>query len=157
MEEAPFTLHVNGQDRAVRADPATPLLYVLRNQLGLNGPKFGCGMQQCGACLVLLDGFAYPSCQLPVHRVGGVSVTTLEGLTRPDGSLHPVQQALVELQAAQCGFCLNGVAIAAAGLLRQYPKPDEQTIRNGLFRVLCRCGTHERYIRAVQRAAELIG
>lgn len=157
MEEADFTLHVNGRTHQLRLDPATPLLYVLRNQLGLNGPKFGCGMQQCGACMVLVDGFAHPSCQLSLRRVGPAPITTLEGLTRPDGTLHPVQQALVELQAAQCGYCLNGVAMCAAGLLRQYPRPDEQTIRNALFRVLCRCGTHERYIRAVQRAAELGG
>ena len=157
MEETDFTLHVNGRAHQLRLDPATPLLYVLRNQLGLNGPKFGCGMQQCGACMVLVDGFAHPSCQLSVGRVGPAPITTLEGLTRPDGALHPVQQALVEVQAAQCGYCLNGVAMCAAGLLRQYARPDEQTIRNALFRVLCRCGTHERYIRAVQRAAELGG
>ncbi|SHK69189.1 (2Fe-2S)-binding protein [Hymenobacter psychrotolerans] len=152
--EADLTLLVNGQQHILRLDPETPLLYVLRNNLGLNGPKFGCGLQQCGACMVLLDHIAWPSCQLPVRQTtGGVAITTLEGLTRPDGTLHPVQAAFVQEQAAQCGFCLNGMIISAVSLLKQYPQPSEEAIRNGLFRVLCRCSVHTRAIRAVQRAA----
>jgi nicotinate dehydrogenase subunit A len=152
--DANLTLLVNGKQQTLRLDPATPLLYVLRNDLGLNGPKFGCGLQQCGACMVLLDDVAWPSCQLPVHQVtGGVAITTLEGLAAPDGTLHPVQAAFVQEQAAQCGYCLNGMVISAVSLLRQYPKPDEAAIRNGLFRVLCRCSVQARAIKAVQRAA----
>jgi nicotinate dehydrogenase subunit A len=154
--EADLTLHVNGQAHAVRVDPATPLLYVLRNQLALNGPKFGCGLQQCGACMVVLDGnLAWPSCQLPVAEVQHMTVTTLEGLTRPDGSLHPLQQAFIDEQVPQCGFCLNGMVMAAAALLKQDPKPNEEEIRNSLYRVLCRCSVHSRAIRAIKRASEM--
>jgi nicotinate dehydrogenase subunit A len=154
--EADVTLNVNGQPHTVRVDPATPLLYVLRNQLALNGPKFGCGLQQCGACMVVLDGnLAWPSCQLPVAEVQDKTITTLEGLTRPDGSLHPLQQAFIDEQVPQCGYCLNGMMMAAAALLKQDPKPNEEEIRNSLYRVLCRCSVHSRAIRAIKRASEM--
>lgn len=145
-------LQVNGKKMAVQADPATPLLYVLRNQLQLNGPKFGCGLQQCGACMVLLNGKAQPSCMIPVSAVKKQTIVTLEGLTK-DNSLHPVQEAFVQEQAAQCGYCLNGMVISAVALLAENPKPDDAAIREGLERSLCRCGTQSRIIRAVKRAA----
>lgn len=145
-------LQVNGKKLAVQADPATPLLYVLRNQLQLNGPKFGCGLQQCGACMVLLNGKAQPSCMIPVSAVKEQTIVTLEGLTK-DNRLHPVQEAFVQEQAAQCGYCLNGMVISAVALLAENPKPDDATIREGLERSLCRCGTQSRIIRAVKRAA----
>ncbi|OUJ71823.1 (2Fe-2S)-binding protein [Hymenobacter crusticola] len=154
--EADLTLHVNGQPHAVRVDPATPLLYVLRNQLALNGPKFGCGLQQCGACMVVLNGnLAWPSCQLPVSEVLHMTVTTLEGLTRPDGSLHPLQQAFIDEQVPQCGYCLNGMVMCGAALLAQDAKPNEEEIRNSLYRVLCRCSVHSRAIKAIKRASEV--
>ncbi|GGF06466.1 (2Fe-2S)-binding protein [Hymenobacter cavernae] len=154
--EADLTLHVNGQPHTVRVDPTTPLLYVLRNQLALNGPKFGCGLQQCGACMVVLNGnLAWPSCQLPVSEVLHTTITTLEGLTRPDGSLHPLQQAFIDEQVPQCGYCLNGMVMAAAALLQQHPKPNEEEIRNSLYRVLCRCSVHSRAIKAIKRASEM--
>jgi nicotinate dehydrogenase subunit A len=145
-------LQVNGKKLAVQADPATPLLYVLRNQLQLNGPKFGCGLQQCGACMVLLNGKAQPSCMIPVSAVKEQTIVTLEGLTK-DNRLHPVQEAFVQEQAAQCGYCLNGMVISAVALLAENPKPDDAAIREGLERSLCRCGTQSRIIRAVKRAA----
>lgn len=152
--EADITLRVNGQAHTVRVDPATPLLYVLRNQLALNGPKFGCGLQQCGSCMVVLDGnAAWPSCQLPIAEAQQYTITTLEGLARPDGTLHPVQQAFVDEQVPQCGFCLNGMVMCGAALLVQNPNPDEEEIRNSLYRVLCRCSVHTRAIRAIRRAA----
>jgi nicotinate dehydrogenase subunit A len=152
--EKDITLHVNGKKQTVRIDPATPLLYVLRNQLELNGPKYGCGIEVCGACMVLMEGEATPSCRIPVESVEGRKITTLEGLTRPDGSLHPVQRAFVKEQAAQCGYCLNGMVIASVALLQNNKKPDEAAIRAGLDRNLCRCGTHTRMIKAVQTAAK---
>jgi nicotinate dehydrogenase subunit A len=145
-------LQVNGKKQAVQADPATPLLYVLRNQLQLNGPKFGCGLQQCGACMVLLNGKAQPSCMIPVSAVKEQTIVTLEGLAK-DNRLHPVQEAFVQEQAAQCGYCLNGMVISAVALLAENPKPDDAAIREGLERSLCRCGTQSRIIRAVKRAA----
>jgi nicotinate dehydrogenase subunit A len=145
-------LQVNGKKLAVQADPATPLLYVLRNQLQLNGPKFGCGLQQCGACMVLLNGKAQPSCMIPVSAVKEQTIVTLEGLAK-DNRLHPVQEAFVQEQAAQCGYCLNGMVISAVALLAENPKPDDAAIREGLERSLCRCGTQSRIIRAVKRAA----
>ncbi|HEX5554420.1 MAG TPA: (2Fe-2S)-binding protein [Chitinophagaceae bacterium] len=147
-------LQVNGERRTVDIDPATPLLYVLRNQLQLNGPKYGCGLQQCGACMVLLDGKAEFSCMTPVEAVKDQSITTLEGLTRPDGTLHPVQDAFVKEQAAQCGFCLNGMVISSVSLLQENPSPDDTAIRAGMQRALCRCGSQARIIRAVKRAAK---
>lgn len=149
-----FHLNVNGKKQAVLADPATPLLYVLRNQLMLNGPKYGCGLQQCGACMILLAGKAQPSCMLPISAIKDQPIITLEGLTRKDNSLHPVQEAFVQEQAAQCGYCLNGMVISAVALLAENPKPDDAAIRAGLERSLCRCGTQSRIIKAVKRAAE---
>jgi nicotinate dehydrogenase subunit A len=146
---ATIDLNVNGKKHTVEADPATPLLYVLRNQLALNGPKYGCGLQQCGACMVLLDGKAQPSCMIPVQAVKSNNITTLEGL----GGTHPVQEAFVHEQAAQCGYCLNGMVMSAVSLLRENPHPDDAAIRKGMHQALCRCGTQARIIRAVKRAA----
>lgn len=153
MMKVKLTLEVNRKRHTVEVDPATPLLYVLRNNLQLNGPKYGCGLEQCGACMVLLDGKAAPSCLLPVGTVKNQSVVTLEGLTLPNGKLHPVQRAFVEQQAAQCGYCLNGMVIAATALLSQDKQPNETAIRQGMERVLCRCGTHSRILRAIRQAA----
>jgi nicotinate dehydrogenase subunit A len=150
---ARFDLFVNGKKRTIQADPSTPLLYVLRNQLGLNGPKYGCGIQQCGACMVLLDGKAQPSCMLPVESASNIHITTLEGLVPADQSLHPVQEAFVQEQAAQCGYCLNGMILSAVSLLQESPHPDHAAICAGMQRALCRCGTQARIIRAVHRAA----
>src|SRR5580700_11459243 len=149
--EAGFRLTVNGAERSVTCEPDTPLLDVLRHDLGLAGPKFGCGMGLCGACFVLIGDRARASCDLPVSAVGG-PVTTVEGL--PDGGrLHPVQQAFIDEQAAQCGYCTSGMVMAAAGLLRERPAPTEQEVREALDGNLCRCGAHGRIIRAVQKAA----
>lgn len=147
-----LSIHVNGTAHSVTADPGTPLLYVLRNQLQLNGPKYGCGLQQCGACMVLLDGKAQPSCMLPVSAVKDQKITTLEGLAKDD-KLHPVQETFVKEQAAQCGYCLNGMVIATVSLLAETPHPDDTQIREGLQRNLCRCGTHSRIINAVKSAS----
>jgi len=143
---------VNGKLHTIQVDPSTPLLYVLRNQLALNGPKYGCGLQQCGACMVLLNGKAEPSCMLPVAAVTNKKIITLEGLVQPDNTLHPVQEAFVHEQAAQCGYCMNGMVISAVALLQENPNPDEAAIRAGLQRALCRCGTQSRIIKAVKRA-----
>ena len=151
--EKDVTLRVNGKPHTVHVDPATPLLYVLRNHLELNGPKYGCGIEVCGSCMVLMDGQAVPSCRVPVEEMAGRDIVTLEGLTAADGKLHPVQSAFVKEQAAQCGYCLNGMVMAAVALLESNKKPDETEIRAGLDRNLCRCGTHTRIIKAVQRAA----
>ena len=146
-------LLVNGKKHAIQADPSTPLLYVLRNQLALNGPKYGCGLQQCGACMVLLDGKAQTSCMMPVAAVKNSAIITLEGLAGAGNSLHPVQEAFVQEQAAQCGYCLNGMVISAVSLLEENPHPDDAAIRAGMQRALCRCGTQARIIRAIKRAA----
>lgn len=151
MKES-VTLQVNGEAHEFNIDPATPLLYVLRNQMELNGPKFGCGLQQCGACTVLLDGQAVPSCRLPVAGLQEREITTLEGLSK-DGKLHPVQAAIIAEQAAQCGYCLNGVIMSAVALLNQNPDPDREAINDGLQGVLCRCSTHGRFLRAIRTAA----
>jgi len=148
-----INLVVNRKKYTIQADPATPLLYVLRNQLALNGPKYGCGLQQCGACMVLLDGKAQPSCMLPVQSVKDSIITTLEGLAGDNNTLHPVQEAFVQEQAAQCGYCLNGMVMSAVSLLHENPHPDDAAIRAGMHRALCRCGTQARIIRAVKRAA----
>ncbi len=148
-------LKVNGKEHRVEVDPETPLLYVLRNQLALNGPKYGCGLEQCGACMVLMDGKADPSCKIPVVDVVEMEITTLEGLISENGDLHPLQKAFVEEQAAQCGFCLNGMLISGAWLLKENPNPDREAINNKLKRVLCRCGTHTRIIKAIQTAGKL--
>ncbi len=149
------TLQVNGKSHTLTADPDTPLLYLLRNDLRLNGPKFGCGQARCGSCMVLLNGEAQPSCVMPASAAQAMEITTLEGLGNRD-NLHPVQEAFVEEQAAQCGYCLNGMIIAAKALLDQNPSPSDTEIREALERVLCRCGTHTRMISAVKRAANQI-
>lgn len=145
-----FTL--NGGPVEVVADEATPLLFVLRNGLGLTGTRFGCGSEQCGACMVLVDGEPTFACTREVASVAGRSVTTVEGLAR-DGTLHPLQQAVLDEQAGQCGYCLSGLLISAAALLARNPKPSRAEIATALDRHLCRCGVHNRIIRAVERAA----
>ena len=146
-------LEVNGERRSVAAAPDTPLLYVLRNDLGLVGTRFGCGTGQCGACFVIVDGKALPSCDTPLWSVAGKSVTTVEGLAK-GGELHPVQKALLAEQAAQCGYCISGIAIAAAAFLAVHKNPNETEVRAALDRNLCRCGAHNRVVRAVLRAAK---
>lgn len=150
---ASITLNVNGKSRMVDTDPTTPLLYVLRDDLELNGPRFGCGLSQCGACTVLLDGAAVRSCMLPVSSVQGKRVTTLEGLGSVEHP-HVLQRAFVEEQAAQCGFCMNGIIMNAKVLLDKNPNPSVTEIKQALANVLCRCGSHARVIRAIQLAAQ---
>jgi nicotinate dehydrogenase subunit A len=145
------TITVNGKRHEVAASPDTPLLYVLRNELELNGPKFGCGLAQCGACTVHVDGTPARSCSVAVSAVKG-KVTTLEGLGTPEKP-HPLQAAFIAEQAAQCGYCTNGMIMTAAAFLAQNPKPTEQQVRAALDGNLCRCGTHMRILRAVRRAA----
>jgi nicotinate dehydrogenase subunit A len=146
-------LNVNGVTVSVAVDDAdVPLLYVLRNELGLHGPRFGCGLGQCGACTVHIDGNAVRSCITPLSSVADRKVVTLEGLGT-DEHPHPLQQAFVEEQAVQCGYCINGMIMQSAALLTQNPKPTEQQIKAGLANNLCRCGTHLRIVRAVKRAA----
>jgi nicotinate dehydrogenase subunit A len=147
-----ITLNVNGKSRTVDADPTTPLLYVLRDNLELNGPRFGCGLAQCGACTVIMNGAAVRSCGVPVSAVQGKSITTLEGLGSVEHP-HVLQKAFVEEQAAQCGFCMNGIIMTAKVLLDKTPHPTELQIKEGLASVLCRCGSHTRVVRAIQRAA----
>ena len=144
-------LDVNGKTHSLDLDPATPLLYILRNQLGLNGPKFGCGMQQCGACMVLIDGKAQYSCTMPVSSAEKKRITTLEGLASKQGRLHPVQQSFLDEQAAQCGYCLNGMVISAVSLLNNADHLDDATIRKGMQPVLCRCGSQARVMLAIKR------
>ena len=151
-----ISLKVNGVNHSVLAEPDTPLLYVLRNDLGLNGPKFGCGLGQCGCCTVLLDGDTARSCQTPLKDVGQEEVTTIEGLGTIDNP-HPLQTAFMEEQAAQCGYCTNSMIMTAAELLVRIPHPTEAEIREELARNLCRCGTHNRIIRAIMRAAQAGG
>ncbi|SDM42211.1 (2Fe-2S)-binding protein [Kriegella aquimaris] len=146
-------LHVNGHEHEIEVALNTPLLYVLRNQLQLNGPKFGCGLQQCGACMVLKDGESVPSCRLPVSAVSKSKIRTLEGLADINGSLHKVQQAFIDEQAAQCGYCLNGMIVAAVALLEKNDKPSDDEIRKKLALNICRCGIHSRVIKAVKKAA----
>ena len=148
-----FSLRVNGHIRLVECAPDAPLLYILRNDLGLKGAKFGCGLEQCGACIVLVEGVATPSCRLPITAVQGAAITTVEGLGTPD-NLHPIQQAFLDEQAAQCGYCTAGLIVAAKALLDNQPQPTAAEIRTALARHLCRCGAHNRVVRAVQRAAQ---
>ena len=148
------SLKVNGRVRVVDTDPATPPLYVLRDDLGLKGPRFGCGLGQCGACTVILDGNAVRSCITPVKTAQNRAITTLEGLgssTKP----HALQRAFVEEQAAQCGFCMNGMLMNAMMLLDKNSSPSSDEIRTALDPILCRCGSHLRVIRAIQRAAKM--
>src|SRR5439155_12456219 len=149
---ASFTLRINGERRTVEVDGDTPLLYVLRNDLELNGPRFGCGQAQCGACSVLIDGKDVRSCVTPVSAAKG-RITTIEGLGGVD-KLHPLQRAFIEEQACQCGFCGSGMVIAAKALLDRNPSPTNQEVRQALNGHLCRCATHNRIVRAVQRAAK---
>jgi nicotinate dehydrogenase subunit A len=149
------TISVNGAPHVVEATPDTPLLYVLRNELGLNGPLFGCGLEQCGACVVLRGAEAVKSCMLPVGEVAGSQITTLEGLGTRDEP-HPVQQAFIEEQAAQCGYCSPGMIVTAAALLWRRPHPTDEQIAAVLDGNLCRCGSHARILRAVRRADELL-
>ena len=147
------TLNVNGQDQTVDAEPDTPLLYVLRDDLGLNGAKYGCGLGQCGACTVIVDGEAVFSCVTPVSVLEGKKVTTLEGLGTA-GKPGPMQRAFIEEQAAQCGFCIPGMVMRATALLEREPHANEASIRNALQPHLCRCGTHMRILRAVKKVAK---
>lgn len=147
-----LTLKVNGKSRQVEAEPETPLLYVLRNDFDLNSPKFGCGLAQCGACTVLIDGRAALACVTAAGSIGTAEVTTLEGLGTPD-NLHPLQRAFIEAQAAQCGYCSAGMIMRAKDLLDSKPNADERDVREALAGNLCRCGTHGRIVRAILRAA----
>jgi nicotinate dehydrogenase subunit A len=151
-----ISLKVNGLQRSVPAEADTPLLYVLRNDLALNGAKFGCGLAQCGACTVLLDGRAVRSCVTEIGTIGEAEITTIEGLGTVD-TLHPLQQAFIDLQAAQCGYCINGMIMTAKDLLDQNPHPTITEVREALAQNLCRCGTHGRIVRAVLRAAQNMG
>lgn len=150
---ANFTLRVNGQARTVDVEPATPLLYVLRNDLELQGPRFGCGLGQCGACTVLVAGQAVRSCVRAVSSVGNADITTLEGLSK-DGKLHPLQQAWIEEQVPACGFCQNGQILTAKALLDRNPSPTDAQIRQGMANTLCRCMTYYRVQAAIKRAAK---
>ena len=151
---AQYRLHVNGRAATVESwDPAQPLLYVLRNALGLHGAKFGCGLGQCGACTVLIDGTPARSCITSVEQAAGHTITTLEGLGTP-AQPDPVQAAFIAEQAAQCGYCTNGMIMAAKALLNQTPRPTPEQVKQGLDGYLCRCGTHTRILHAVLRAAK---
>jgi len=147
------SLRVNGQEHALDVDPETPLLYALRDELGLNGAKYGCGLGQCGACTVMVDGQAVFSCVVPVLLAQGREVTTLEGLGTPEAP-GPTQRAFIKEQAAQCGYCIPGMIMRAEALLRRAPHPSDAEIREHMHPNLCRCGTHARILRAIRRAAE---
>jgi nicotinate dehydrogenase subunit A len=148
-----YKFQLNGREANVESwDPNQPLLYVLRNEMGLHGPKFGCGMAQCGACRVIVDGKAVPSCVTTIKQVQGKAVTTLEGLGTPEKP-HPVQAAFIQEQAAQCGYCANGMIMTAKALLDANPRPTAEQVKQGLGSVICRCGTHTRILRAVLRAS----
>jgi nicotinate dehydrogenase subunit A len=149
---AKLSVRVNGKSQTVDADPDMPLLYALRNDLQLNGPKFGCGLAQCGACTVIMDGNAIRSCVTPVGAAQNKAVTTLEGLGTTK-KLHKIQQAFVDEQAAQCGYCINGMIMSTKALLDKNPKPTDTQIKEALAGNLCRCGTHIRILRAVKRAS----
>jgi nicotinate dehydrogenase subunit A len=148
-----ISLKVNGQQHTVDVAPETPLLYVLSDELGLRGPKFGCGMAQCGSCSVILGGHVVRSCVMPVSSAGADEVTTLEGLGSPENP-HPLQQAFIDEGAAQCGFCLNGVILTAKAVLDQKPQASDEEIREALGGVLCRCFVHVRMLRAIRKYAD---
>ena len=148
-----ITLKVNGQSHTLDLDPATPLLYALSDDLNLRGPKFGCGLGQCGACTAIVNGTAIRSCQTPVSAVAGKEIVTLEGLGTPDKP-HPIQKAFIEQGAAQCGFCLNGVILTAKAFLDRNPKATRAQIQQALSTVLCRCFTHARMFTAIERYAK---
>jgi nicotinate dehydrogenase subunit A len=151
-----ITLNVNGADHALTAEPDSMLLYALRDNLRLRGPKFGCGLAECGACTVLMGGNAIRSCVTPLSAVGSAKVVTLEGLGTPEHP-HPLQQAFIAEQAAQCGYCIAGMIVRAQALLERNPRPTEDEVRAHLAPNLCRCGTHMRILRAVRRAAKAMG
>ena len=148
-----ITFNINGRRHEAGAEPETPLLYVLRNDLKLKGARFGCGLGQCGACTVLVDGKPVPSCDFPLSAAAGKSVTTIEGI-EVNGKLHPLQQAFIDEQAAQCGYCITGIIMTAKALLDANRNPSDADIRAALKGNLCRCGTHHRILRAIRRAAE---
>lgn len=148
-----ITLKVNGQDTTVTADPDTPILWVLRDELGLVGTKFGCGLAQCGACTVHMNGKAIRSCSTPIAAAAGAEITTIEGLAKADGTLHPVQQAWIDLDVAQCGYCQAGQIMSATALLGSNPKPSDADIDQAMFGNLCRCGTYTRIRAAIHAAA----
>jgi nicotinate dehydrogenase subunit A len=148
-----YTLNVNGVARTVSVEPGTPLLYILRNDFELNAPRFGCGLSQCGACTVLIDGKTIRSCVFPTNAAVGKTVTTLEGLGA-NGKLHALQRAFIAEQAAQCGYCSNGMIMTAKALLDRTPQPTDAQVRKALGANLCRCGTHNRIVRAVLRASK---
>ena len=150
-----ITLKVNGRAHTVDVEPSIPLLYVLRNDLDLHGPRFGCGLAQCGACTVIIDGNAVRSCTMPVSTVSNRNVQTLDGLGTVDKP-HPLQAAFIEEQAAQCGYCMNGILMTAKVLLDRNPNPTDADIKRALDPVLCRCGSHLRVIRAIKRAARTL-
>jgi len=150
-----ITLVVNGQTTRFDLEPDTPLLYVLRDNLALNGPKFGCGLAQCGACTVLMNGQAVRSCSVPIAKAAGLRITTLEGLGSSEKP-HPIQKAFIDEQAAQCGYCINGMIMTSKALLERSPNPSDREIRKALAGNLCRCGTHQRIVAAVKRAAVLM-
>ena len=149
---AKISLRVNGKTQTVDVEPEMPLLYALRNDLQLNGPKFGCGLAQCGACTVIMDGNAIRSCVTPVSAAQNKAVTTLEGLGNTK-KMHKIQQAFVDEQAVQCGYCINGMVMTSKALLDKNPKPTDSQIKEALAGNLCRCGTHIRILRAVKRAS----
>ena len=152
---AHISLKVNGNPHTVDVDPATPLFYVLHNDLELNGPRFGCGLAQCGACTVLVDGKAMRSCVTPVRTVENKPITTLEGLAN-DSKLHPIQKAFIEEQALQCGYCMNGIVMNAKVLLDKNSDPTDDQIKEHMDPILCRCGSHIRVIAAIKLAAKLM-
>ena len=148
-----INLNVNGQAHTLDVDASTPLIYILRNDLGLKGVKLGCGLEQCGACMVIVDGKAEFSCSSPVGGFEGKAITTVEGLGSPDNP-HPVQQAFIDEGAAQCGYCIPGIVISTKALLDTNPEPDDEAIFAALADHLCRCGTHNRILKAIRRAAK---
>jgi nicotinate dehydrogenase subunit A len=151
-----IALKVNGKPHTVRVEPDTPLLYILRNDLEQNGPKYGCGLGQCGACTVIMNGQSARSCIVTVSMARGTDIVTLDGLGSQEKP-HPVQKAFIDEQAAQCGYCLNGMVMEATAFLSRNPNPSEADIKNALARNLCRCGAHVEIVKAVQRAATLRG
>ena len=148
----PITINVNGRDHTIGAPPDSMLLYALRDNLGLRGPKFGCGLSECGACTVIMGGVAIHSCVTPLSAAEGQKITTIEGLGTQDNP-NPLQQAFIDEQAAQCGYCIGGMIMTAQAFLEQNPKPSRDDIKRALNGNLCRCGTHMRIVRAVERAA----
>ena len=153
---ASTSIIVNGKTFDSMSDPSTPLLFVLRNELHLKAPKFGCGLGQCGSCMVLIDGRTVYSCQIPIQSVAGKEITTLEGLPGEEQKLHAVQEAFIECSALQCGYCTNGMIMASIALLDRNPSPTDEEIKSGLQGNLCRCGAHARVIKAVRRASEIL-